>query len=177
MAGRRRFEECMRVLYIDSGPPSRYSLYMSDIHKSGAVLSVDLGSTMPVVQQIANGLRRSLLDGALAPGDTLPSSRALARDLGVHFNTVAQAYRELEAEGWLELKRRSGTVVIERRTPRLDAGVETALIDRFLADLEAMVTELEARGLKRAELNRAAKRLLSGSATSDNAHETTGDRP
>ncbi|MEE4305039.1 MAG: GntR family transcriptional regulator, partial [Wenzhouxiangella sp.] len=77
-------------------------------------LAVDVDSDVPIVQQIVNGLRRLLVGGELSPGDALPSSRALARDLGVHFNTVAQAYRTLEAEGWLALKRRAGTVVLER---------------------------------------------------------------
>lgn len=160
----------MGWLYIDKRRQALYSLYMSGVHTSPPVLSVDLDSAMPVVQQIANNLRRSLLDGALAPGDALPSSRALARDLGVHFNTVAQAYRELEAEGWLELKRRAGTVVIERGAPELDAEAETALLDRFSASLEALVTELEARGLKRADLDRAANAVLSGSGQRDEEH-------
>ena len=94
---------CTLRLYIDRAARPRYGLYMKDVQKARPMLSVDVDGDVPVVQQITRGLRRCLLDGTLAPGDLLPSSRALARDLGVHFNTVAQAYRELEREGWLVL--------------------------------------------------------------------------
>lgn len=110
-------------------------------------LSIDVESGVPIVQQIVAGLRRLLLAGELAPGDALPSSRALARDLGVHFNTVAQAYRELEAEGWLTLKRRSGTVVRQRATPELEPADIRALQQRFARELHDVVARYEALGL------------------------------
>ena len=50
-------------------------------------------------------------DGTLSPGDQLPTVRRLARDLGIAPNTVARAYRELEADGVLEGRGRSGTFV------------------------------------------------------------------
>ena len=67
--------------------------------------------------------------GRLAPGARLPSSRALAADLGIARNTVADAYGQLVAEGWLEAQRGSGTRVSERApetepaatSPRADA--------------------------------------------------------
>ena len=61
--------------------------------------------------EIYRQLRRAILDGRLRVGDQLPPVRQLGLDLGVHFNTVAQAYRELSDEGWLELKRRRGAAV------------------------------------------------------------------
>lgn len=136
---------------------------MAHIHSSRPVLTIDLDDSIPVVQQIANGLRRSLLDGALAAGDALPSSRALARDLGVHFNTVAQAYRELEAEGWLTLKRRAGTVVLDRSAPALADPERAVLRERFAAQLQGLATQFESQGLGRDELERESRRVLGGS--------------
>jgi GntR family transcriptional regulator/MocR family aminotransferase len=52
--------------------------------------------------------------GRLAPGLLLPSSRALAADLGIARNTVADAYGQLIAEGWLTAARGSGTRVADR---------------------------------------------------------------
>ncbi|MGH8299527.1 MAG: GntR family transcriptional regulator [Steroidobacteraceae bacterium] len=46
--------------------------------------------------------------------DSLPRVRRLALDLGVHFNTVAQAYRALADQGWIEIAHRSGARVISR---------------------------------------------------------------
>jgi DNA-binding transcriptional regulator YhcF (GntR family) len=55
-----------------------------------------------------------LVEGKLARGTPLPSVRRLAMELSVHFNTVAEAYRELAAEGWLHLQHGRGAVVIAR---------------------------------------------------------------
>lgn len=65
-------------------------------------LPIDREDPAPVSVQIARGLVARVRDGALRPGARLPSSRALARTLGVHRNTVLAAYGELEAEGWIE---------------------------------------------------------------------------
>ncbi|WP_422339299.1 GntR family transcriptional regulator, partial [Trebonia sp.] len=46
-------------------------------------------------------LREAVQTGRLAPGTRLPSSRTLAADLGIARNTVAEAYAQLGAEGWL----------------------------------------------------------------------------
>ncbi len=68
--------------------------------------------------RLRTGLETALRDGVragrLAPGARLPSSRALASDLGIARNTVADAYGQLVAEGWLEARRGSGTRVSER---------------------------------------------------------------
>ena len=47
----------------------------------------------PVYRQIAAQLRVLIVEGALRPGDALPPVRRVARDLAVHFNTVAEAFR------------------------------------------------------------------------------------
>ena len=57
----------------------------------------------PAYRQIVDQLRHYIVDGLLAPSEVLPGVRRLAIDLGVHFNTVAEAYRTLAKEGWLEV--------------------------------------------------------------------------
>jgi GntR family transcriptional regulator/MocR family aminotransferase len=80
---------------------------------SGADLHLELAGP-----RLRTGLMEALRDavrtGRLAPGSRLPSSRALAADLGVARNTVADAYSELIAEGWLTAKQGSGTRVAKR---------------------------------------------------------------
>jgi GntR family transcriptional regulator / MocR family aminotransferase len=60
---------------------------------------------------LERSLRDALRSGRLAPGTRLPSSRMLARDLGLARNTVAAAYGQLVAEGWLEGRQGAGTRV------------------------------------------------------------------
>ncbi|WP_143660583.1 GntR family transcriptional regulator, partial [Streptomyces fradiae] len=63
---------------------------------------------------LMGALRDAVRTGRLAPGTRLPSSRTLAADLGVARNTVADAYAELVAEGWLTARQGSGTRVAPR---------------------------------------------------------------
>ncbi|MEU0422767.1 PLP-dependent aminotransferase family protein [Streptomyces canus] len=63
---------------------------------------------------LTDALREAVRTGRLAPGTRLPSSRALAADLGIARNTVADAYADLVAEGWLTARQGSGTRVSDR---------------------------------------------------------------
>ena len=80
-------------------------------------IGIDISSDVPAYRQIVDALRTHLVSGRLGPADALPPVRRLAADLGVHFNTVAEAYRILAEEGWLDLRRRTGARVIERKPP------------------------------------------------------------
>uniref|UniRef100_UPI0023BA27E1 winged helix-turn-helix domain-containing protein n=1 Tax=Streptomyces sp. 5-6(2022) TaxID=2936510 RepID=UPI0023BA27E1 len=62
-------------------------------------------------------LREAIRDGRLAPDTRLPPYRSLAADLGIARNTVADAYAELVAEGWLTARQGSGTRVAPRPAP------------------------------------------------------------
>lgn len=66
---------------------------------------------------LTKALREAVRSGRLAPGTRLPSSRTLAADLGIARNTVADAYADLVAEGWLTALQGSGTRVAERTSP------------------------------------------------------------
>ncbi len=74
-------------------------------------LTLDRSAPTPLGLQLAAGVREQVLAGTLRRGDRLPSSRALAADLGVSRSVAEQAYDQLLAEGWLEARRGSGTYV------------------------------------------------------------------
>jgi GntR family transcriptional regulator/MocR family aminotransferase len=63
---------------------------------------------------LEDALRDAVRSGRLVGGTRLPSSRALAADVGLARNTVAEAYGQLVAEGWLTAQQGSGTRVAER---------------------------------------------------------------
>ncbi|MBK8428712.1 MAG: winged helix-turn-helix transcriptional regulator [Lewinellaceae bacterium] len=65
----------------------------------------------PLYQQIYTHLQTAILSGELTGGTKLPSTRALADELGVSRNTILNAYRQLTAEGYLESSEGSGTFV------------------------------------------------------------------
>jgi GntR family transcriptional regulator len=75
------------------------------------MIRIDVGSSRPLEEQIVLELRHALAQGTVTPGTELPSARQLARDLGVHWNTVARAYRRLADQGLLVVRRGRGAVV------------------------------------------------------------------
>ncbi|MEZ5993356.1 MAG: PLP-dependent aminotransferase family protein [Planctomycetota bacterium] len=68
-------------------------------------------SDAPLYQRIADSIRADVLAGRLRRGERVPSTRALAKELRVNRNTVAQAYDQLVGEGFLEGRHGSGTYV------------------------------------------------------------------
>ena len=125
-------------------------------------IHLDTASTVPAYQQIVNGLRTRLVAGEFRPGDRLPPVRQLAVDLGVHHNTVAESYRALAVEGWLELRHGRKARVAQRPEPRAEPGARAGLA----RELEQIVAKAVGAGVRRAaaarELEQLATRLRSG---------------
>jgi GntR family transcriptional regulator len=87
---------------------------------------------VPLYRQLVTQVQLAILSGDLRPGDRLPSTRELARRFAIHPNTVSAGYRELEHEGWTELRHGSGVYVCDRRTPETaEARVDTYIGEFF----------------------------------------------
>ncbi len=71
------------------------------------------GLDVPVYRRLADAIALDIRRGRLAPGDRLPSSRALAAQAGVHRNTALAAYDELIAQGWIVTAEKRGTFVAD----------------------------------------------------------------
>jgi GntR family transcriptional regulator/MocR family aminotransferase len=125
---------------------------------SGLDLHLDLGGSRRRAG-LEDALRDAVRTGRLPAGARLPSSRALARDLGVARNTVAEAYGQLVAEGWLVARQGSGTRVADR-APAVEAATPPAPAEarppRY--DLRPGVPDLSA--FPRAAWLAAARRAL-----------------
>jgi DNA-binding transcriptional regulator YhcF (GntR family) len=72
---------------------------------------IDPGSATPPYEQLRAEVARRAADGELPVGARLPTVRALAEQTGVAVNTVARAYKELEADGVIETRGRAGSFV------------------------------------------------------------------
>ena len=68
----------------------------------------------PIYDQIASQIKEQIISGALVPGEALPSSRALAKDLKISVITTKRAYDELEAGGFLYTVAGKGCFVAEK---------------------------------------------------------------
>ena len=112
------------------------------------IVRIDLASPIPAYRQIVDQLRHLLVTAALGPGASLPSVRRLAADLGVHHNTVAEAYRALAGEGWFEIAQGKTVRVVERAwkpAPARQAREEMA--QSFERRLRHLTAEMRAMGL------------------------------
>ncbi len=119
-------------------------------------IRIDLDSPAPAYRQIVDAVRVLLVEGALPPGSELPSVRRLAIELGVHFNTVGEAYRQLADEGWLDLRHGRSARVIEReaRAARPQALVE------FRERLRSLVAEMRSAGVPEAKIAGELRALM-----------------
>jgi len=116
------------------------------------VFALHAGSNAPLYKQIGDGLRREIAAGATPAGTRLPSSRQLAKDLGVSRITVATAYAELEADGVVEARAGAGTFVLppwplaaDQASPATSDGCpawQASLPGRFSSDRDRMLRQV-----------------------------------
>ena len=104
-------------------------------------LTIDVSDSRPIYQQVVDGVKALIAGGHLREGAALPSIRQLAGDLGVNFNTIAIAYRQLQEAGFVSVRHGAGAVVSsrpEREVPSetLRKGLRGALAEMMLAGLD-----------------------------------------
>ena len=102
------------------------------------MIQIATGDPRPIGRQIVDAIRMKVATAELGQGDQLPSVRGLAQQLMVNPNTVAKAYAELTAEGWLESRQGLGLYVALQRQRLSDTERERRLdeaIGRFVNDV------------------------------------------
>jgi GntR family transcriptional regulator len=119
------------------------------------MIRIDLDDPRPLEDQIAGRLRQAIAEGSVGPGEDLPSVRQLAGDLGVHWNTVARAYRRLAEEGLLTVRRGRGAVTRDQPRTHVRMG-RAALRERFCDTVAAGVLG----GLSHKDIAEAFKEAL-----------------
>ncbi|MBQ3226958.1 MAG: GntR family transcriptional regulator [Clostridia bacterium] len=75
------------------------------------LIVIDHNSRIPIYEQIKTQIIALINSGVLAPGDKLPSLRALASDLSLNFNTIKKVFALLEADGVIESRQGAGFFV------------------------------------------------------------------
>ncbi len=117
---------------------------MPDPSRAGEVselaITLDTGSDVPLYRQIADHVWLEVAEGTLEPGQRLPTVRQCAIDLGVHPDTVARAYKELEMLG---VVRRTGDGTFVGLKPADKNEVERhAALASLCGDVLARIGEL-----------------------------------
>lgn len=107
------------------------------------VIGINEYSDVPIYLQIRNQIVIGISDGRLAPGEQLPTVRALAEAMGINVMTVNKAYQLLKQEGYIYTDRRNGAKVRER----LQFSGE--LPDESREMLRRVISEAKVRGMSR----------------------------
>src|SRR5687768_2353318 len=117
-------------------------------------IRVDPRQRQPLQLQIYESVRRAILDGVVAPGARLPSSRELADDLGVSRLTAVLAFEQLAAEGYITPRIGAGTFV-NRELP--DTGSENVPVSARAPI--AQHPQLSQRGTKLSQTPRVIRKI------------------
>ncbi len=107
-------------------------------------------SGVPIYLQLMEQIKHGIETGALLPGDQLPGIRRLAETAVMNPNTVAKAYRELEHEGYIEVRHGAGAFV----SAKLANQKVHQRMDRIRPLFEKAVAEAAALGLTSEEIRR-----------------------
>ncbi len=82
------------------------------------IIKINTKSETPIYLQLRNEVVKGIGKGEFETGESLPTVRQMAMELGVNTMTVSKAYQLLKAEGFIETDRRKGTVVCNLRDSR-----------------------------------------------------------
>lgn len=75
------------------------------------IIQIEPESDIPIYQQITNQIIEGIAKGSLQPGESLPSVRVFAADLGINMHTVNKSYHQLEKKGIIRIVPKSGAII------------------------------------------------------------------
>ena len=120
------------------------------------VISINDASEIPIYQQIRNQIVLGISDGRLAPGEQLPTVRALSEEIGINSMTVSKAYTLLKQEGYIYTDRRSGARV------RQEFETNKELSEKSQELLRQIISEAKVSGMTQTEFFDLCKRIYKG---------------
>lgn len=100
------------------------------------LLKLDFSDTTPIYRQVRNQIVRAIAEGELAPGERLPTVRALASECGINVMTASKAYQLLKQEGHVQGDRHGGTFVAE---PDAGSGPSPGAVESLRLSLDELV--------------------------------------
>lgn len=108
--------------------------YINYITKGGGktmFIEIKANSHVPIYIQLANQLIEGIARGELKPGESLPSVRAFAVDLGMNMHTVNKAYHYLEQKEFIQIVPKSGVIIQPNKIQKATADQKQQLADQI----------------------------------------------
>jgi len=107
------------------------------------IIYLNTTSEIPIYVQLRNQIVMGIGSGSLKVGESLPTVRQMAEDIGVNSMTVNKAYSLLKQEGYIEIDRRYGAKV----NPKVDLSWEFR--EKVESELTLLISESSLKGISR----------------------------
>lgn len=134
-----------------------YAIYITEIREGDFMfIEINSNSDVPIYLQLAHQLMEGMVRGELKAGDSLPSVRAFASDLGMNMHTVNKAYHYLEEKELIQIVAKSGVIIQPNGIP--EASEEKK--QKLEAQLRPFVTEGLVLNLSEEELVLMLRKLV-----------------
>ena len=122
----------------------------------GLIIRLDMKSEIPIYMQLRNEIVLGISKGELKLGETLPTVRQMAEDIGVNTMTVNKAYTILKQEGFIEADRRRGSVVCACR------GIQEDFLEKAEQELTLLIAEVSLKGMKKEAFMQMCEKIYNG---------------
>ena len=116
------------------------------------IIKINMQSEVPIYLQLRNEIVKGIGRGEFEPGESLPTVRQMATDLGINTMTVSKAYQLLKQEGYLQTERRLGSVI--------SVPDKTEPDEQLLEKLRICLSELVLTGMDKEEILNLCRNTL-----------------
>ena len=126
------------------------------------IIEIDFKDEVPIYSQLVTQIKLGIIHGKLKPGDSLPSVRSLAGDIGINLHTVNKAYKALVGEG-IVVQVKKGYEISKKKPPK----ISEVYLETLKKQLETVLIDAAVFNLDLDELLKETKEKLEGDVTHD----------
>lgn len=120
------------------------------------MIQIEPQSDIPIYTQLSNQIVEGIAKGDMKAGDSLPSVRSLAADLGVNMHTVNKSYHELEKKGIIQIVPKSGAVI---QAPK-NIKVGDLIYEQLTEQLKPKIAEALVLGLEQVQVQTLIESIM-----------------
>lgn len=120
------------------------------------IISIEPQSEIPLYTQLTNQIIEGIARGKLHPGDSLPSVRAFASDLGVNMHTVNKSYHQLEKKGIIRIIPKSGAIILKQDPTEMTE----ARMQQFIEEIRPTIAEALVVGVEKEKIKELVASMM-----------------
>jgi GntR family transcriptional regulator len=129
------------------------------------IIRIEPESDIPIYQQITNQIIEGIARGSIQQGDSMPSVRAFAADLGVNMHTVNKSYHQLEKKGIIQIAPKSGAVIATLRD------LNESFFERLKVEYKPLIAESLVAGMSNEQIHGLVTSIIEDIKRKENKEE------